>query len=115
MLILIDHGSSISLARQIESQVRAGIVNGELEQGERLPPARDLARSLNVNMHTVLRAYAALRDEGLIEMRQGRGAWVSSEASPALVRVNELANQLLAEAQNLGLSRLEILRLIERG
>jgi GntR family transcriptional regulator len=113
MLILVDTSSSASLAGQIRAQVRAGIVAGALRQGERLPPARDLAESLGVNMHTVLRAYGALREEGLIEMRQGRGAWVSSDASPALVRVTELASELVLEAKKLGMSRMEILGLIE--
>lgn len=113
MLILVDTSSSTSLAGQIKAQVRAGIVAGALRQGERLPPARDLAESLGVNMHTVLRAYGALREEGLIEMRQGRGAWVSSDASPALVRVTELASELVLEAKKLGMSRMEILGLIK--
>src|SRR5664279_159374 len=43
MLILVDASSSVSLAGQIRAQVRAGIVAGALRQGERLPPARELA------------------------------------------------------------------------
>ncbi|MGV8911348.1 MAG: GntR family transcriptional regulator [Rhodoglobus sp.] len=101
------------MAEQIRSQVRAAVADGELQRGERLPPARGLAASLGINMHTVLRAYGLLRDEGLIEMRQGRGAWVSSEANPAIARVAELAGVLVAEAQKLGISRLEICSLIE--
>ncbi|UIN31908.1 GntR family transcriptional regulator [Microbacterium binotii] len=113
MLFRVDHASSLSLSDQIALQVRAGIVSGALAQGERLPAARDLATALRVNMHTVLRAYARLRDEGIIEMRQGRGAWVRPEANPTLVRITELAGQLAAEARKIGLSPQEILRLVE--
>ncbi|MDQ1206629.1 GntR family transcriptional regulator [Microbacterium sp. SORGH_AS_0862] len=113
MLFRVDHASSLSLSDQIALQVRAGIVSGALAPGERLPAARDLATALRVNMHTVLRAYARLRDEGIIEMRQGRGAWVRPEANPTLVRITALAGQLAAEARKIGLSPQEILRLVE--
>ena len=106
---------TVSLAEQIAVQVRSGIVNGELKPGERLPPARDLAKSLRVNMHTVLRAYAQLRDDEVIEMRQGRGAFVRPDASPGLIRVTELAAQLMREARKLGLTQRDIMRLIQRG
>lgn len=114
MLFRVDAASSVSLADQIAVQVRAGIVNGDLAPGERLPPARDLARALRVNMHTVLRAYGQLRDEGVIEMRQGRGAWVRENAGAGLIRVTELAAQLVIEARKLGLSPQDITRLVER-
>lgn len=114
MLFRVDGASTVSLAEQIAVQVRAGIVSGGLAPGERLPPARDLALALQVNMHTVLRAYGQLRDEGVIEMRQGRGAWVREDAGPGLVRVTELAAQLVAEARKLGLSSQDITRLVER-
>ncbi len=112
MLFRVDQASSVSLADQIAVQVRAGIVSGELAAGDRLPAARDLSKALRVNMHTVLRAYARLRDEGIVEMRQGRGAWVRPEANATMVRIAELAGQLAAEARKLGLSPQEVSRLV---
>ncbi len=114
MLFRVDQVSPISLADQIAVQVRAGIVSGDLAPGERLPAARDLAQALRVNMHTVLRGYARLRDEGMIEMRQGRGAWVRAEANATMVRIAALAGQLASEARKLGLSPQEVSRLIEQ-
>jgi GntR family transcriptional regulator len=114
MLFRVDASSTVSLADQIAVQVRSGVLNGELAAGERLPPARDLAHALQVNMHTVLRAYAELRDEGVIEMRQGRGAWIRQDSGPGAVRVTELAHQLMTEARKLGLSHQDILTLLER-
>ncbi|MDJ0350534.1 GntR family transcriptional regulator [Cryobacterium sp. PH29-G1] len=115
MLFVVNAALTVSLAEQIAVQVRSGIVNGELKPGERLPPARDLAKSLRVNMHTVLRAYAQLRDDAVIEMRQGRGAFVRPDAGPGLIRVTELAAQLMREARKLGLTQQDIMRLIQRG
>jgi GntR family transcriptional regulator len=114
MLFRVNPESSLPLTRQIADQVRTNIASGELVPGERLPPARDLAQALQVNMHTVLRAYAALRDEGLIEMRQGRGAFVMKDPSPGVGRITELAVQLMNEAQRLGLTQSEVVQLIKR-
>lgn len=115
MLFVVDTESAVSLAEQIAVQVRSGVVNGELKPGERLPPARDLAKSLHINMHTVLRAYAQLRDDEVIEMRQGRGAFVRPDAGAGMIRVTDLAAQLVNEARKLGLTQPDIVRLIERG
>ena len=115
MLFVVDAALTVSLAEQIAVQVRTAVVNGELEPGDRLPPARDLAKSLRVNMHTVLRAYAELRDDEVIEMRQGRGAFVRQDVGGGLIRVAELAAQLMYEARKLGLTQSDILRLIQRG
>ena len=95
-------------------QVRAAIASDDLAPGERLPPARELAKSLRVNMHTVLRAYQQLRDEGLIEMRQGRGAFVREDAGVTLLRVSELASQLVAEAKKLGMAPADVHGRIDR-
>lgn len=114
MLFRVDQDSSVSLAEQIAVQIRVGIAAEELAPGERLPPARELAKSLRVNMHTVLRAYQRLRDEGVIEMRQGRGAFVRDDAGAALLRVSELLTQVVAEAKKLGLPPAEVHSRIDR-
>ena len=114
MLLRVDNSSPRSLADQLEAQVRAAVAAGELSAGDRLPPARELADSLGINMHTVLRAYAALRDDGILQMRRGRGAWIAESAGPGLVRVTALVEQLAAEARRSGISRADVIRLLER-
>jgi GntR family transcriptional regulator len=81
--------------------------------GERLPSARALAQSLDVNLHTVLRAYAELRDEDLLELRRGRGAVVRSGTSSELARLAQLVHDLVAQAQRLGVSRDELTTMIK--
>ena len=69
--------------------------------GDRLPSAREVAAALEVNVHTVLRAYQDLRDEGLVDLRRGRGAVVTDNAglSPELLADIQA---LVAEARRLG-------------
>ena len=114
MLVRIDHGSEVPLGKQIAVQIRSGIAEGSMQIGERLPPARELAEALGVNMHTVLRAYGRLREEGIVEMRQGRGAWVRARTSPEHAHLTRLAKEILAEAYELGLTRADVIRLMER-
>jgi DNA-binding GntR family transcriptional regulator len=67
--------------------------DGEAVPGQRLPPARDLAKVLGANADTVLRAMRQLRDEGLVEFRRGHGITVSGHAparSAAIARLRDL-------------------------
>ena len=64
MPIVIDQMSEEPIYQQIRTQVIGAIATGELSPGESLPSVRSLARDLGVNLHTVNKAYAVLRDEG---------------------------------------------------
>ncbi|MFI5523412.1 GntR family transcriptional regulator [Streptomyces platensis] len=115
MLFRVDPGSSVPLGDQIAASVRGAIADGTVNTGERLPAARELAASLGVNVHTVLRGYQRLKEEGLIELRRGRGAVVIGAAAPARARLGETAERLIAEARRLGLSDEEIVSVVRMG
>lgn len=83
MLWTVDPERDEPLFAQIAAQVRDAVASGELRTGDRLPPARVLSTSLDVNLHTVLRAYQDLRDEGLLDLRRGRGAVIAEHADYA--------------------------------
>ncbi|WP_051900908.1 GntR family transcriptional regulator [Streptomyces aureus] len=116
MLIRVLPGSPVPLGEQIAACVRGAIADGSAAPGERLPPARQVAASLNVNVHTVLRGYQRLRDEGLIELRRGRGAVVTTAPGIAhRARLTDAVHGLVAQARELGLSGEELLALVRDG
>ncbi|MEU6657639.1 GntR family transcriptional regulator [Streptomyces sp. NPDC046821] len=116
MLIRVDPGSSTPLGDQIAAQVRRAIAEGDVAPGDRLPSARALADSLGVNLHTVLRGYQQLRDDGVIELRRGRGAVVLDGATTAArARLAEKVRLLVTEGRALGLTDDEIVGLVRGG
>ncbi len=99
------------LHERIAAAVRRAVADGEIAVGERLPATRDLADQLDVNVNTVLRGYRQLRDEGLVELRRGRGATVVGGVDEA--RLADLVDRLLAEAARLGVPVPDLQDLIE--
>lgn len=113
MLVRVDPASPLPIFAQIAAGVRREVIEGRLGPGDRLPPAKDVARSLDVNLHTVLRAYQELRDEGVVDLRRGRGAVVTSHPS-ALVEVGEAVRVLVRAATTAGLSRQATVSLVTK-
>lgn len=103
MLVRIDPASDEPIFAQLAASVRADAAAGRLRPGDRLPSAREVADALGVNLHTVLRAYQDLRDEGLVDMRRGRGAVLTDAALP-LAQLHDDIAALAARAKALGLS-----------
>ncbi|MCW0214478.1 MAG: GntR family transcriptional regulator [Pseudonocardia sp.] len=112
MLIRVDPTRSTPLAEQIAGAVRRAIADGGVAPHERLPGARDLAASLDVSIHTVLAGYQQLRDEGLIELRRGRGAIVREGTSPGRAALLDLVRRLVDEGRRNGLDDDELVALL---
>lgn len=82
MNLILDRSIHTPLYRQIATGIRQQILAGVLPGGYRLPPERDLARTLGVNRSTVLNAYDELKADGLLEARVGRGTIVQPAMAP---------------------------------
>ena len=78
---LIDLDRSAPLRAQIEQQLRAGVREGRLHPGTRLPSSRELAQSLGVARGVVVEAYAQLAAEGWVVTRHGSGTRVAPAAA----------------------------------
>lgn len=75
--IQINEQSAEPLYHQIEVQLRALIVSGQLTEGMLLPSIRELAQMVKCSVITVKRVYNDLEGEGLLRTRQGTGTYVA--------------------------------------
>lgn len=94
MVFKLDTLSPVPIYVQIKNQVIVAIASGEFAPGDRLPSVRALSEELEVNMHTVNKAYLILREEGYITLDRRRGALVSP---PAEIVSPEFTAKLTAE------------------
>ncbi|MGI9647851.1 MAG: substrate-binding domain-containing protein [Acidimicrobiia bacterium] len=77
-MLRVDSGSAIPLATQLGQQLTLLIASGRLAEGSTLPPVREMALQLGINLHTVRAAYRQVEEEGLVSSRQGRRTTVLS-------------------------------------
>jgi len=63
---------------QIADALQAAVVDGSLKPGDRLPPQRQLAAQLDVDLTTITRAYDEARRRHLLEGRGARGTYVAA-------------------------------------
>jgi len=108
MILRIEKGSAVPISSQIAQQIASLCAAGKLRAGERLPSVRELARKLAVNQNTILRVYERLVREGLLEMRQGQGTFVSAHARSSSLaahhkRLLEEMRQWARQGTSLGL------------
>lgn len=76
MDIHLEPASHMPVHAQISEQIKFLILSGEIQPGNKLPTAVEMAASLRVNSNTVLKAYQTLVRQGLIECQRGRGCIV---------------------------------------
>jgi DNA-binding transcriptional MocR family regulator len=73
--------NDLPVYQRLAEAIGERIVKNELAEGDRLPPHREIARAVGVNVTTVTRAISILQQRGLIEARPGRGTVVASRNS----------------------------------
>ncbi len=115
MLIQIDFQSDEAIYMQLHNQIVVGIAASMIHEGDVLPSVRQLAGDIGINMHTVNKAYAVLRQEGIVTIDRRRGAIVALEANK-LQAVSEMRKQLrvvLAKGRCKHISRREVHELVD--
>jgi DNA-binding GntR family transcriptional regulator len=69
---------------QVVAAIREQIASGELQEGERVPSARELTREWRISLGTASKALATLRSEGLVRAVQGVGTVVGTAEAMGL-------------------------------
>jgi GntR family transcriptional regulator len=107
MYITIDETDRRPLYQQVVDEIKELIAAGELPEGSSLPPVRQVAADLGVNLNTIAYAYRELRKQGLVKIRHGSGAVVTSRLLSE-TREEQLRNQLGAALTHLALAGLKL-------
>ena len=104
-MLHLDYRDARPIYEQIKDGLRKLMVNGVLQEGEKLPSVRPLASSLAINPNTIQRAYEALESEGYVYSVPGKGSFVSPHTGVDDRRITELLHafdQTVAELLFLG-------------
>src|SRR5215468_12637197 len=112
----LNIASGVPLYVQLMEQVKHAVEIGALRPGDQLPTIRALAQELVMNSNTVVRAYRELEHEGVVELRHGLGAFISSSVSAkgkVMRQAQNIAESAVERLQSLGVTEPEIRRLFE--
>ncbi len=118
MNIIIDNKSGKPIYEQIYSQIKLGIMSGELKEDEALPSIRSLAKDLRISVITTKRAYDELERDGFIYTVAAKGCFVSPKnleliREEHLRRIEEHLEKAVKLALELKLGRRELLEMLE--
>jgi GntR family transcriptional regulator len=114
MYITIDELDRRPIYRQVADEIKGLIARGELSEGMALPPVRQVAADLGVNLNTIAAAYRELQKEGLLKVRHGSGAFVSARrvAQQNDAELRKALRASLAHLALAGLPRTEIVEIV---
>jgi len=116
ILLTINTNDPRPIYQQVADGIKELIARGKLAEGAWLPPVRQLAADLGVNLNTIAIAYHELQKEGLIVIKHGSGSIVASSTASERTR-DELVRPLrtaLTELVLAGLSSSKILTMVLR-
>ncbi|MGN0268569.1 MAG: GntR family transcriptional regulator [Lachnospiraceae bacterium] len=115
MQIDIDFNSNEALYIQLCNQIIRGIALEQIQEGEVLPSVRQLADVIGINMHTVNKAYAVLKQEGFIKLDRRKGAVIclNIDKYQAIQELRENLNLVLARALCKNITREETHELVD--
>jgi len=118
MFFRIHPDSGVPIYLQLVQQVTHAIETGALRPEDQLPPIRSLAEDVVTNPNTVAKAYRELEYRGVIELRQGLGAFVRTNSPAAgraevIKRAHRLVENVVVTMRKLGLSEPVMRRIFE--
>ena len=119
MLTNFDEDKPIYL--QIAESIEDAILSGAFEEESQVPSTTEISVKFKINPATALKGVNVLVENDILYKKRGLGMFVKQGAvekirnQRKLVFYNRYVEALLAEAQKLGLTREEVVTMIERG
>lgn len=118
MKIILNNSSMIPIYEQIIDQMKAMIINGELQENDILPSVRSLSGELKISALTVKKAYDNLEEEGFTVTVHGKGTYVAAANKELMIEEQKKEVEADFEAavqkgRRYGLSEEEIRELFE--
>lgn len=110
-----------SIYLQISEMIETDILREILLEEEQVPSTNELAKLYTINPATAAKGVGLLVDEGILYKRRGIGMFVARGAREKILAKRRAAFAaahivpLLAEAKSLGITREELLKMIEEG
>ena len=113
MKIIISNSSTDSIYEQINKQIKAQIISGDLNEGDALPSIRKLAKELQISVITTKRAYEELEKEGFVDTVGGKGCFVAMQNKELLKEkkmktIEEKMGDTVKDAKKLGIRLKEL-------
>jgi GntR family transcriptional regulator len=118
MFIAIDNNDPRPVYLQIAASIKEQIQKGMLKPGDELPSVRNLARDLDINLHTARHAYQLLREQGVVQLRLGSRARIAplreapADRSEIERKVAPRLRELATDAFHLGITPKQFRKLV---
>jgi len=108
-----------SIYIQIKEMIENDILRNILLEEERVPSTNELAKLYTINPATAAKGVNILVDEGILYKKRGIGMFVATGAKKQIMEkrkknfYNDYVKSLMAEADSLGISRQELIAMIQ--
>lgn len=117
--MIIDEASLVPIFMQVAQWLEEEILNEHIREEEQVPSTNQLAAMYRINPATARKGFDLLVDEGILYKKRGIGMFVSDGAKELIRKkskkrfVDETVRSLMAEAKRLGLTKKDVISIIE--
>lgn len=113
--INIDYNLEDTVYRQIYNQIVEQIASSNIHPGDKIPSSREMAGVLNINFHTVNKAYQLLRENGIIELSKNKRYIISkkNKTGDAVDDFKKRETDIINEAMVKGLNSDDIIKTVK--
>ena len=117
----LDFNSEKPIFVQIADGLEDAILTGAFEEGSQIPSITEISVTYKINPATALKGINILTDSGIVYKKRGVGMFVAEGAKEKLMKkrrnlfYENYVKELLAEAKRLGVTKKEIILMLEKG